>query len=135
MVPCTDADALFNAFTEIFNPAQNVQESVYMLALDIKLNIVGAFELARGSMDCCPVDLKTIFQRLALTPAASFAICHNHPSGVPAPSLEDIDLTKRIKAAADIMGYSFIDHIIIGSTSETTDYNSIRSTAPHAFTA
>lgn len=49
-----------------------------------------------------------------LANAAAIIVAHNHPSGEPTPSYEDIELTKRLKAAAELLGIRLLDHIIVG---------------------
>ena len=60
------------------------------------------------------VHPREIFSEAINNSAASIIICHNHPSGDPTPSSEDIKVTTRINQSGDIIGIKLIDHIIIG---------------------
>lgn len=57
---------------------------------------------------------REVFKEALKNSAASIIVCHNHPSGDPTPSKEDINVTKRIKECGNIMGIELLDHIIIG---------------------
>ncbi|MBQ7447980.1 MAG: JAB domain-containing protein, partial [Eubacterium sp.] len=55
-----------------------------------------------------------IFRRALIRGAASIVLLHNHPSGVPTPSQEDMEVTKRVAACGEMLGIPLMDHIIIG---------------------
>ena len=106
---------------DIFNIAQNVirgneyaEENLWLITLDTKNNITGIFTVSTGSLNASIVHPREIFKRAVLQNAASIIICHNHPSGDPAPSKEDINITKRLKEAGDLIGIKLLDHLIIG---------------------
>lgn len=98
----------------LYNLCDLTEEYVYMLAVDTKNNPVGAFEVSHGTVDCSVVAPREIFMRALLCGAAKIILVHNHPSGNPQPSSEDIKLTERIQQAGDIMGIKLLDHIIVG---------------------
>lgn len=103
-----------NAFNEIFNLENQAEEALVMLALDTKNSIIGAFEVSRGSVNASIVHPREVFKRLLVVNATRFVIAHNHPSGSPAPSQDDLNITKRLKNASEILGIEMLDHIIIG---------------------
>ena len=112
---------------DIFNIAQNVihanehaEENLWLITLDTKNNITGIFTVSTGSLNSSIVHPREIFKRAVLQNAASIIICHNHPSGDPAPSQEDINITKRIYDAGKILGIELLDHIIIGDNKYTS---------------
>lgn len=112
---------------DIFNIAQNVirgneyaEENLWLITLDIKNSITGIFTVSTGSLNSSIVHPREIFKRAVLQNAASIIICHNHPSGDPAPSQEDIDTTKRIYDAGKILGIELLDHVIIGDNKYTS---------------
>lgn len=112
---------------DIFNIAQNVihaneyaEENLWLITLDTKNNITGIFTVSTGSLNSSIVHPREIFKRAVLQNAASIIICHNHPSGNPAPSQEDINITKRIYDAGKILGIELLDHIIIGDNKYTS---------------
>ena len=112
---------------DIFNIAQNVirgneyaEENLWLITLDIKNNITGIFTVSIGSLNSSIVHPREVFKRAVLQNAASIIICHNHPSGDPAPSQEDINITKRIYEAGKILGIELLDHVIIGDNKYTS---------------
>lgn len=70
--------------------------------------------LSVGTLNTSLVHPREVFKTVVLSNAASFAVAHNHPSGNCNPSGDDVDITKRLKEAAKIMGVELLDHIIIG---------------------
>jgi DNA repair protein RadC len=70
--------------------------------------------LSIGSLDASVVHPREVFRAAALGGAAAIVLFHNHPSGDPTPSSEDVELTWRLAAAGDIMGIDVLDHIILG---------------------
>ncbi len=112
---------------DIFNIAQNVircneyaEENLWLITLDTKNNITGIFTVSTGSLNSSIAHPREIFKRAVLQNAASIIICHNHPSGDPAPSQEDINTTKRIYDAGKILGIELLDHVIIGDNKYTS---------------
>jgi len=106
---------------DIFNIAQNViraneyaEENLWLITLDTKNFITGIFTVSTGSLNSSIVHPREVFKRAILQNAASIIICHNHPSGDPTPSQDDINTTKRIYDAGKILGIELLDHIIIG---------------------
>lgn len=98
----------------VFELTEEPREKFVMLAFDTKLNVVGAFEVFSGSVNASLVHPREVFQRLLLVNATSFIVAHNHPSGDPTPSREDIEVTRRLNEAGKTMGIELIDHMIIG---------------------
>lgn len=92
------------------------EEYMYMFCLNTKNKITGVFEISHGSANCSIVRPREIFQKALLANAISIILMHNHPSGDPKPSKEDLDVTKRIIDAGKIVGVEVLDHIIIGDT-------------------
>ena len=88
-----------------------------MLALDTKNKVIGIFEISRGSLNASIIHPRDIFQRAILVNAASVILAHNHPSGDPTPSPEDIALTKKLVDAGKVMDITVLDHVIVGECS------------------
>ena len=112
---------------DIFNVAQNVirageyaEENLWLITLDTKNNITGIFTVSTGSLNGSIVHPREVFKRAVLQNAASIIICHNHPSGDPAPSQDDVNITKRLYDAGKILGIELLDHIIIGDNRYTS---------------
>lgn len=89
-------------------------EHFVMMALSTKNKVIGIHTIFVGSLNASIVHPREIYQRALLNNAASIICFHNHPSGDPVPSPEDIDVTERLKNAGDIIGIDLIDHLIIG---------------------
>lgn len=86
----------------------------YGLLLDIKNKIIDKIEVSKGSFEGTIVDPKEILKLASLKTASSVILIHNHPSGEPIPSEDDISLTNSIKEILYIAGIRVLDHIIIG---------------------
>lgn len=93
------------------------EEYLYMICMNTKNRIVGVFELSHGNVNSSIFSVREIFQKALLANAVSIIVMHNHPSGDPTPSREDIEVTKRTVEAGKIIGVQVLDHIIIGDGS------------------
>ena len=91
-------------------------EALYGIFLDAKNHIIAIEKLFSGSITGSPVYPREIVKRIIGLHAAAIAIAHNHPSGNPEPSREDIEITERIGIVLYVMSVSFHDHVIIGNT-------------------
>lgn len=91
------------------------RERFMVLACDVKNRITAAYESTVGTLDASLVHPRDIFKMAVLANAAAVLLVHNHPSGDPEPSAEDIALTRRLKDAGDLMGIPILDHVVIGS--------------------
>lgn len=94
--------------------ADAVVETAMMLALDTKNKIIGIFEISRGSLNASIIHPRDVFQRAILVNSASVILVHNHPSGDPTPSPEDVKLTKKLVEAGRVMDITVLDHVICG---------------------
>ena len=94
---------------------ENAEEYVYLIALDTKLRINGVCEVSHGSHVCSIVSPRDIFIKLLKLNANTFVLVHNHPSGDPTPSEEDIKVTKTLDQGGKIIGITLADHVIIGN--------------------
>ncbi|TWT26263.1 DNA repair protein RadC [Planomicrobium sp. CPCC 101110] len=90
------------------------QEHFVVLFLNIKNQVVHRQTIFVGSLNASIVHPREIFREAVRRASASIVCAHNHPSGNPAPSPEDIDVTKRLMEAGSIIGIELLDHIIIG---------------------
>ena len=91
-----------------------VVEMAQMLALDTKNKILGIFVISTGSLNASIIHPRDIFQRAILSNAASVILVHNHPSGDPTPSSEDIELTNKLVQVGKMMDLPILDHVVIG---------------------
>ena len=90
------------------------QEHFVTLFLNVKNQILHKQTIFIGSLNASIVHPREIFREAVKRSAASIICAHNHPSGNPAPSTEDIDVTKRLFEAGQLMGIELLDHVIIG---------------------
>jgi DNA repair protein RadC len=91
------------------------KETLVLLACDSKYKIIDIQVIATGSMISCPVHPREVFRPLIVKGAIAFAIAHNHPSsGDPEPSKEDLEITRRLKKASDMLGIAMLDHVVVG---------------------
>ena len=111
---------IFNIAQKVIRANEYAEENLWLITLDIKNNITGIFTVSIGSLNSSIVHPREIFKRAVLQNAASIIICHNHPSGDPVPSKEDINITKRIYEAGKILGIELLDHVIIGDNKYTS---------------
>ncbi|GAA0069872.1 DNA repair protein RadC [Clostridium sardiniense] len=115
----------FNEFKRITSPREvanmlygemgaSNQEVLKLIILNTKNEVIKIKDVFKGSLNSSLVHPREIFNEAIRSSAASIIICHNHPSGDPTPSSEDIKVTTRINQSGEIIGIKLIDHIIIG---------------------
>lgn len=104
------------------------QEVFWVLMLDVKSRLIGPpVEASRGLIDSSPVHPREVFSKAIRCNAVSVLLAHNHPSGDPTPSREDVTITRRLVDAARILGIKVVDHVVVGRVSETSrGYVSLR---------
>ena len=90
------------------------KEYFLALLLDTRNQLIKVAEISIGSLDASVVHPREVFKEAISASAASVIFAHNHPSGVPEASEDDINLTKRLAEAGEIVGIDVLDHIIIG---------------------
>ena len=90
------------------------EEHIYLLMLNMKSKLLGEKQLSKGTVSSAVVTPREIYIEALEKKATSVILLHNHPSGDPTPSENDIMLTKRVKEAGKLMGVELLDHIIIG---------------------
>lgn len=89
-------------------------EQFRVLFLDRKNQLITDEVMGQGSVDHAPVYPREIVRRALELAASAVILVHNHPSGDPKPSREDIEMTREIKAAAEALGIAIHDHLVIG---------------------
>jgi len=99
------------------------REILAVLTLDTKNKITSITSASVGSLNTSIVHPREVFKTAILSNAASIIIGHNHPSGDPSPSKEDISITTRLKECGKILGIDLLDHIIVG---EDNNYISLK---------
>jgi DNA repair protein RadC len=90
------------------------QEHLIALLLNTRCEVESEETIAIGGLSAAPVHPRDVFRPAVRRSAAAIILIHNHPSGDPEPSVDDIEVTRRLCSAARIVGISIADHIIIG---------------------
>ena len=90
------------------------REHFVIACLDTKNNITAMHTVSIGTINETIVKPREVFKVAILANSTAIIVAHNHPSGDPSPSQEDIEWTKRIVKAGGILGIPVIDHIVIG---------------------
>lgn len=110
--------------TEVYQAAKQLlalheepEEHFCILCLNVKNKIVGVHTISIGSLNASIVHPREVFKAALLNNANGIICLHNHPSGDPEPSRDDIETTRRLVEAGEIMGINVLDHIIIGEQS------------------
>lgn len=104
-------------------------EVFWALMLDAKNRLIGVPQkISEGTLTSSLVHPRELFKKALEMSCASVVLAHNHPSGDPAPSSQDISVTKQLIAAGEVMGIRVVDHIILGQrrSHQSTDFLSIR---------
>jgi len=91
------------------------RECFHVVLLDVRGRLLRAERVAEGSLTQCPVSPRDALRPAVREGAHGVIFVHNHPSGDPAPSPEDVDLTERLRAAAELVGVLARDHVIVAS--------------------
>lgn len=91
------------------------KEHMKVILLNIKCKVISVEEISVGSLSSSLAHPREIFIPAVKKSSAAIIMVHNHPSGDPHPSKDDVDLTKRIYEAGKILGIELYDHIIIGN--------------------
>ena len=89
------------------------KEHFLVLCLNTRNHLINCNSVSMGSLDTSVVHPREAFKEAVSSSAASVIFVHNHPSGDPEPSGEDIELTKRLAKAGEIVGIEVLDHIIV----------------------
>lgn len=90
-------------------------EHFIALPLDARNRPLGELLLSKGGLTGCFASAADIYRQLIRWAAANVIFVHNHPSGEPDPSPEDIDLTQQLRSAGELLGIHLLDHVIIAA--------------------
>lgn len=94
--------------------AAELVETFHAVMLDNKHRVLRTVEISRGTLTASLVHPREVYRPVILEAAAAVMFVHNHPSGDPTPSREDIDITRRLREVGDLVGVRVLDHVIIG---------------------
>ena len=87
-------------------------EQVWIIFLTTANTPIAKEMISKGTLNYTAIDNRTILRRVLLNNAAGFILIHNHPSGNPQPSQQDIKMTEKLKKACELMDVKLIDHVI-----------------------
>ncbi len=96
------------------------REKLIMVMMDTKMQLIGDCVMTTGTVNASLISAREIFREALKHGAVFIVLIHNHPSGDPSPSREDIINTKKIKDAGEMIGIILLDHIIIGDNKYTS---------------
>jgi DNA repair protein RadC len=91
------------------------REQFFLLCLNTKNEPTALHTVSIGSLDASIVHPREVFKVAILSNAASVIVAHNHPSGDPTPSKEDIQVTRKLQEAGELLGITLLDHVIVGT--------------------
>ncbi|WP_258111598.1 RadC family protein [Alicyclobacillus sp. SP_1] len=106
------ADDASDVMTQYLDGAD--REHFVVILLDTKHRVRGIHTVSIGSLDASIVHPREVLKPAILGNSSGIIVAHNHPSGDPTPSPEDIAVTRRLAEACKIMGINLLDHIIVG---------------------
>lgn len=106
-----DAHRMISAVLDLSNDAS---EKFGILSLNTKNEVTGIHVLSMGSLNVSIVHPREVFKAAILNNAASIVCFHNHPSGDPTPSAEDVEINQRLVESGELLGINVLDHIIVG---------------------
>jgi DNA repair protein RadC len=109
--------------------AGHPEERFGVVLLDTKHRAIRAVALSRGTLDASLVHPREVFRAATEHSAAAVVLFHNHPSGDPSRSVDDVHLTRRLVEAGELMGISVLDHVVLGDGC----WHSVRESSPGLF--
>ncbi|WP_372814276.1 RadC family protein [Paenibacillus sp.] len=90
------------------------RETFCIMCLDTKNQPTAMHQVSTGSLNASIVHPREVFKLSILSNSSSLVCCHNHPSGQPDPSPEDVEITERLRDSGCLLGIELLDHIILG---------------------
>jgi DNA repair protein RadC len=96
------------------------QEEFHIVTLDTKNQVVGKHQISRGLLDQSMVHPREVFRAAIRDAAKSILLVHNHPSGDPTPSGQDVSITRRLEQVGETVGIAVLDHIIVAREGATS---------------
>ncbi len=100
---------------EFTRAADDDREHFWVVLLNTKHRYLMHTEVSVGTVKAALVGPREVFGPAVREGASSIVLCHNHPSGEPAPSLEDRELTRRLQECGKLLGIEVLDHVIVGN--------------------
>lgn len=110
--PLRSSEDVYRHFREHLEKEK--REIFYVVLLTNKNRKIGDVKISEGSLTASLVHPREVFNPVIRESAAAVIFVHNHPSGDPAPSPEDLEITRRLKEVGELMGVRVLDHVVIG---------------------
>lgn len=110
-----------DAFAYLRPWCREPQETAVVLLLDSRMRVMGHRQVGVGSLTQAPLSVRVVMQAVLLSGAAAFILAHNHPSGDPKPSEEDITVTKKLAEVSRELEVPLLDHLILVCQADGTD--------------
>lgn len=107
------------------------REKIKELILNSKNILIKILDISYGGTNSAIIDIKSILSEPIKMGAPKIILVHNHPSGDPTPSKEDIDTTIKVKEAAEMFGIELLDHIVMGDGKYKSIYTYVNNTRIH----
>ncbi|KKP30759.1 MAG: hypothetical protein UR15_C0001G0004 [Parcubacteria group bacterium GW2011_GWA2_31_28] len=109
------AKDVFNLFHERLKNEK--QENFIVLHLNKKNSVIKEEFITKGTLDSSLIDQRETFKLAIRNSASRIILVHNHPSGDPSPSPEDLEVTEKLVESGELLGISVLDHVIVGRES------------------
>ena len=102
------------------------QEHLRVLLLNTRNEVLRIQEIYVGNVNSSVIRASEVFRPAVQANAPSIIVVHNHPSGDPAPSSQDVDITKELISAGKLLGIELLDHVVLGSANRFVSLNEMR---------
>jgi DNA repair protein RadC len=112
VVRFANSAAVYEAFRQHFE--QLDREEFIVVLLNAKNDLIGFNVVSVGTLTASLVHPREVFKPVVLSNAAAIMLLHNHPSGDPSPSVEDLHITKRLREIGEVFGVKVLDHLVMG---------------------
>jgi DNA repair protein RadC len=112
--PCRSSEDVTRVARAIYAGLDADKEHFLLLVMNNKNRINGFKVISTGSLTASLVHPREVWRAALHLCAAAVVFVHNHPSGDPAPSPEDQDITRRLKETGDLLGIRVLDHVVLG---------------------
>jgi DNA repair protein RadC len=112
--PCRSSEDVERVARSIYATLDADKEHFLLLVLNNKNRVNGFKVISTGSLTASLVHPREVWRAALALCAAAVVFVHNHPSGDPAPSAEDQELTRRLKETGDLLGIRVLDHVVLG---------------------
>jgi DNA repair protein RadC len=112
--PCRSSEDVERVARSIYATLDADKEHFLLLVMNNKNRVNGFKVISTGSLTASLVHPREVWRSALALCAAAVVFVHNHPSGDPAPSPEDQDITRRLKETGDLLGIRVLDHVVLG---------------------